>query len=316
MKKQVFVILLVLLTTGFSFAQQQHKVPIKLDKLYENRPEKCIKKCKKYISKGKHRKVAYYYLSITQYKKYQTSNKDRELLRTMTSLRKYYKSKGKSELIPDTALLSSIKVNFENLINEKIKKEQLSVARRYAKKFKQVYREDIANVDKLIVQKKAPRISPIAPKEAPIKTVRLVSSDNLMKTAKSLIGVRYKIGGESRSGLDCSGFNKYVYANEGVKIPHSAAAQSKLGNLVPLKKCKAGDLVFFGSKKVKGYKIQHTGLIYANKEGLLKIIHCPNSGVCIEGDGDTSWDMYWKKRFLFIKRLDNEDIQNLKTPKS
>ena len=308
MRKQVLIILLVLLSSGFSFAQQQYKVAVKLEKLYENRPEKCIQKCKKYISKGKHRKMAYYYLSLTQYKTYQSSDKDRDLLRTMISLRKYYKSKGNSELIHDTALLSSIKINFEELINQKIKKEQLSVARRYAKKFKQVYKEDIANADKLIVQKKAPRVSPIAPRENRVKTARLVNTGNLMKTAKSLIGVRYKIGGESRSGLDCSGFNQFVYANEGVKIPHSAAAQSKLGSLVPLKKCKAGDLVFFGSKKVKGYKIQHTGLIYANKDGQLKIIHCPNSGVCIEGDGDTSWDMYWKKRFLFIKRLDNKKL--------
>ncbi|MFT6746899.1 MAG: cell wall-associated NlpC family hydrolase [Glaciecola sp.] len=311
MQKQTLMLLLVLFVSGVSLAQQTDKVAIKLDRYYESRPEKCIKKCKKYIKKRKHKKMAYYYLGLSQYKAYEVSSKDRDLLKSLTSLRHYYRSKGESELIADTIQLALIQAKFESVINNKIKKEQCPIARRYAKKYKQIYKKDIGKIALLRVPKKVTTTPVVTAAITEVKKATVLNTVNLMRTAKSLIGVKYKIGGESARGLDCSGFNKYVYGKENVKLPHSAAAQSKLGSLVPISKCKTGDMIFFGSKKVKGYKIQHTGLVYANKDGELKIIHCPNSGVCIEGSGDTSWEMYWKKRLLFVKRLNDKDIKTL-----
>jgi hypothetical protein len=55
-------------------------------------------------------------------------------------------------------------------------------------------------------------------------------------------------------------------------------------------------------------------MIYSNNNGKLKMIHCPNSGVCIEGEGEPSYDMYWQKRFLFIKRLSSNDLLTTKNP--
>ncbi|MFT6716112.1 MAG: hypothetical protein ACJA0Q_000741 [Saprospiraceae bacterium] len=303
--------LFVFLTCGITYGQQLNKTAKKLDKLYQSRPEKCIKKCKRYIEKRKHKKEAYYYLSISYFKLYQTSKKERDVLKTMTYLRYFNRVKELDGLIVDTVLLGGIRVEFEALIDEKIKFDKMSIARRYAKKYKQVYKVDIPHFAKLSREQKQEDVIVKAP--VAVRKEFALNSENLMNTAKSLLGTRYKLGGESRTGIDCSGFTKFVYNKEGVVIPHSAAAQSRLGSLVKLSKCRSGDLIFFGSKKVKGYKIQHTGLVYANEDGKLKIIHCPNSGVCVEGDGDVSWDMYWKKRLLFVKRLDKEDLLTLKT---
>ncbi len=61
-------------------------------------------------------------------------------------------------------------------------------------------------------------------------------------------GSRYRYGGASPSGFDCSGFTSYVYRQYGVSLPHSSAGQfntrygasvGSMDNLAP------GDLVFF-----------------------------------------------------------------------
>src|SRR5690606_35195387 len=55
----------------------------------------------------------------------------------------------------------------------------------------------------------------------------------LADQALDFLGTRYKYGGESPSGFDCSGLVWYV-ANEalGLKLPRTAADQAKLGTKV------------------------------------------------------------------------------------
>ena len=52
-------------------------------------------------------------------------------------------------------------------------------------------------------------------------------SDPILRFAKAQLGVRYRYGGMSPSGFDCSGFICYVYeAGIGKKLPRTARAQS------------------------------------------------------------------------------------------
>lgn len=67
--------------------------------------------------------------------------------------------------------------------------------------------------------------------------------------AKCQLGIRYEWGGASRKGFDASGLTMYVYAKLGVKLPHSATGQAKLGRRVPLGHLRPGDLVFWGSAR-------------------------------------------------------------------
>lgn len=71
------------------------------------------------------------------------------------------------------------------------------------------------------------------------------SYSNALGYAETLLGVRYRPGGTSTSGFDCSGFTQYVYSKLGVSLPHSAASQSTMGVSVSSSSLKSGDLVFF-----------------------------------------------------------------------
>src|SRR5207248_1115033 len=68
----------------------------------------------------------------------------------------------------------------------------------------------------------------------------------LIQDALAARGTRYRWGGTSRGGFDCSGFTRYLMArNLGVNLPHSAHAQAHYGQKVPLEELREGDLVFF-----------------------------------------------------------------------
>ncbi len=129
-----------------------------------------------------------------------------------------------------------------------------------------------------------------------------VNREKLLTFAESLVGTPYKWAGESKKGLDCSGFNLFVYKNAGVNLPHNAQMQSKLGKKISLENAKKGDLIFFGSKTKDGYRASHTGMIYKNDQSGLGIIHCVSRGVTIDEDAMKN---YWMERVLFVKRIIN-----------
>ena len=69
---------------------------------------------------------------------------------------------------------------------------------------------------------------------------------NAVAVAEHYLGVRYLWGGsDPRSGFDCSGFVKFVYAQLGVDLPHYAATQYAMTPHVQASQLEAGDLVFF-----------------------------------------------------------------------
>lgn len=75
--------------------------------------------------------------------------------------------------------------------------------------------------------------------------------------ASGLMGIPYAWGGSSPStGMDCSGFTRYVYAQLGITLPHNSAAQQAMAT--PVSNPVPGDLVFFG------YPAWHVGIYAGN----------------------------------------------------
>lgn len=114
------------------------------------------------------------------------------------------------------------------------------------------------------------------------------------KEAKKWLGTKYKYGGTSRKGVDCSGFVMEVYRiTFGIKLPRSSSAQSRFCKEIKKKNLKKGDLVFFS---INGSAINHVG-IYLEKN---RFIHASRNGVMIsELD-----DKYYKKHYQTSGRVE------------
>ena len=106
--------------------------------------------------------------------------------------------------------------------------------------------------------------------------------ENILKTAKSFMGIPYLWGGTSAKGMDCSGFTKTTFFLNGIVLPRDASQQYLIGNPVKiddkLKNLKPGDLLFFGRKGngIEKPKVTHVAIYigdgdYINSAGRVKI---------------------------------------------
>jgi cell wall-associated NlpC family hydrolase len=112
--------------------------------------------------------------------------------------------------------------------------------------------------------------SPPSPLPSPAATAPRFG-DRLVTVAQSLLGAPYRYGGASPSGFDCSGLVYFAYAELGIAVPRTVAAQKAAVRPVAEGELAPGDLVFF---HVGGAGIDHVG-IYA---GGGRFIHAPARG--------------------------------------
>ncbi|MFQ3296210.1 MAG: putative lipoprotein NlpC [Polaribacter sp.] len=123
--------------------------------------------------------------------------------------------------------------------------------------------------------------------------------DRIVSNALNYKGVRYKYGGTTRKGMDCSGIIYVSYLQEKVQIPRISRDMAKTGKNVSLKKAKKGDLLFFKTSK-KGPGINHVGLIVSVKKGQIRFIHATTArGVIIS----LLSEKYWRNAFVKVKRI-------------
>ena len=115
--------------------------------------------------------------------------------------------------------------------------------------------------------------------------------------ALNMIGVRYRWGGNSPdSGLDCSGFVRYVFQDTlGLALPRRAEEMSRVGEKVRFSDLKPGDLVFFNTMR---RTFSHVGIYIGDN----KFVHSPSTGSTIRVD-DLD-DGYWVKRFTGARRVE------------
>lgn len=90
----------------------------------------------------------------------------------------------------------------------------------------------------------------------------------ILRTAFQYQGVPYVWGGSTPAGFDCSGFTSYVYAQNGIGLPRTAAAQQSAATPVAMSDVQAGDLVFWG------YPAYHVGIYIGDGQ----YIHAPAPG--------------------------------------
>jgi cell wall-associated NlpC family hydrolase len=85
--------------------------------------------------------------------------------------------------------------------------------------------------------------------------------------AAQYLGVPYVFGGESTSGFDCSGLVAYVYAQFGIRLPHSSAEQGRIGTKIARSAALPGDVVVMDGGSHVGIYIGGGRMIDAPKPG-------------------------------------------------
>jgi cell wall-associated NlpC family hydrolase len=126
------------------------------------------------------------------------------------------------------------------------------------------------------------------------------SATRVIGTAEEYLGVPYKWGGSSpRSGFDCSGYVKYVYERQGVKLPRTSREQAGAGVRVTprVTSLRQGDLMLFAESR---QPISHVA-IYA---GGGRIIHSSSSGGGVRYDElDTQRGRWYVQHMVVARRL-------------
>ena len=110
-----------------------------------------------------------------------------------------------------------------------------------------------------------------------------------IKFAFKQIGDKYVFGADGMIYWDCSGLTMRAYQTAGVSLPHSSAAQSRMGKSIPFSQKKPGDLMFFGRP------VSHVGIYLGGG----KMVHAPRSGSRVK---IATTDM-GRKRLVAIRRF-------------
>jgi len=117
-------------------------------------------------------------------------------------------------------------------------------------------------------------------------------SQDLNDYFKSWKGVRYRYGGYSTKGVDCSGLTKRAYKElYGIELPRTVVEQSKVGKKIDKKSIRPGDLIFFKT----GLYSRHVGIYLGENY----FIHASRSKGVIQSRLDNS---YWRKKYWQAKR--------------
>lgn len=133
-------------------------------------------------------------------------------------------------------------------------------------------------------------------------------ANKVIRKALSFKGTKYKYGGTTKSGMDCSGLMYASFKSANINLPRTSFEQSKKGIRIPKYKITKGDLVFF--KTSKKNRINHVGLVVSNEDGVTKFVHSSSSrGVMIS----SLKEGYWSNAYAEARRV-NEAVVDDNSP--
>jgi len=114
----------------------------------------------------------------------------------------------------------------------------------------------------------------------------------LLQQIRYYLGTPYKFGGDTRQGMDCSGFVSVVYRKSFNKeLPHNANKIFEISQKISLNEIALGDLVFFGNRH-----INHVGIYLHNNY----FAHASRSYGVIISDLN---DKYYQSKFVAAGRV-------------
>ena len=128
--------------------------------------------------------------------------------------------------------------------------------------------------------------------------VAQLQNKELLAGVDEWYGVRYRKGGVSKTGVDCSGFVLSVYAAVyGISLPRVSREQYRISRHISTTELQEGDLLFFATRGGGG--VSHVGIYLQNN----RFIHASVSrGVTVSG----LFEPYYLQRFVGAGRIENK----------
>jgi len=125
--------------------------------------------------------------------------------------------------------------------------------------------------------------------------------EQLIANATENIGTRYRSGGTTKAGFDCSGLMICTFNNFDIKLPRSSIEQSRVGTKVSADDAQKGDLIFFRTNGRR--QINHVGMVVEVAEGgEIKFVHSStHGGVMIS----STKEPYYTRTFTQVNRVLN-----------
>jgi cell wall-associated NlpC family hydrolase len=112
-------------------------------------------------------------------------------------------------------------------------------------------------------------------------------------------GTRYKYGGTTKKGMDCSGLVYTSFLSENIALPRVSREMAKEGRMLHVNEINVGDLLFFQTNKSRDV-INHVGLVVEIVPGQVSFIHSTTSrGVVVSSLNEN----YWNEAFIMAKRV-------------
>ena len=120
----------------------------------------------------------------------------------------------------------------------------------------------------------------------------------LIKKASENLGTRYRSGGSTSAGFDCSGLMFSTFQNLDMTLPRSSHEMAGYGVKINKVQAQKGDLIFFAT--FGGRRISHVGLVTEVTNGEIKFIHSSTgSGVVVSSLNEP----YYARTFVQVNRV-------------
>lgn len=128
--------------------------------------------------------------------------------------------------------------------------------------------------------------------------VSATSNIKLYQFVYDWLGTPYRLGGDTKRGIDCSGFAYELYEKVfNTVIGNNSRNIFSMVNPVSKEDLQEGDLVFF---KIRSRAISHVGVYLGNN----KFAHASSSrGVMISNLNESYWQRYYYKGGRLIESL-------------
>ena len=124
-------------------------------------------------------------------------------------------------------------------------------------------------------------------------------ANRLVDYAFAFDGVRYKRGGTTSEGMDCSGLVVTTFDSENIFLPRVSRDIALTGNSIDIKQVSKGDLLFFATRR-NSRIISHVGIVTTAKDGFVEFIHASTSaGVIVSNMAEK----YWNVAFIQARRV-------------